>query len=246
MVTRYDIDRNRVYVTGFSMGGMMSYHVANKIADKVAAIGPVSGYLFSNVAASSRPMPIIHIHGSADNVVYFQRSGNQQGVDAMLQKWRTWNQCPANGTRTTPYPVNIPTSKSVMEYWGPCKDSEIQLIIIDNKYHVNSNEGNGVHTTIELWKFFNKQSLSSGPLTANMKGIETSISEIYPNPFKDVLSIKSSGHFSYKIINMSGMLVSEGKGENLIEINDQLSKGLYLIQVQQGEKTQSFKVVKED
>lgn len=85
MVTRYGIDRNKVYVSGFSMGGMMSYHTANKIANKVAAIGPVSGYLFANPVSSSRPMPIMHVHGTSDDVV------NYSGVAAILQKWRNWN-----------------------------------------------------------------------------------------------------------------------------------------------------------
>jgi poly(3-hydroxybutyrate) depolymerase len=163
MVTRFGIDRNRVYVSGFSMGGMMSYHVANTIADKVAAIGPVSGYLFSNVTASSRPMPIIHVHGTSDDVVYYQASGNQQGVAAMLQKWRNWNQCPSTGTRVTPYPANKPNSKSVMEYWGPCNNSAVSLITLDGKGHWHSNDDAGVHTTIELWNFFRKFSLKAGP-----------------------------------------------------------------------------------
>ena len=43
MYNKYGIDKNRVYVSGFSMGGMMSYHVANKMGDQIAAIAPVSG-----------------------------------------------------------------------------------------------------------------------------------------------------------------------------------------------------------
>ncbi len=163
MVTRFGIDRNRVYVSGFSMGGMMSYHTANKIADKIAAIGPVSGYLFSNTTASSRPMPIIHVHGTSDDVVYYQASGNQQGVVAMLQKWRNWNQCPSTGTRTTPYPANRPNSRSVMEYWGPCKNSAVALVTLDGKGHWHSNDDAGVHTTIELWRFLRNFSLNVGP-----------------------------------------------------------------------------------
>ncbi len=160
MVTRYGIDRNRVYVSGFSMGGMMSYNVANKIANKIAAIGPVSGYLFGNTVASSRPMPIIHVHGNADDVVHYEPFNNQQGVVAMLQKWRTWNGCPATGTRTTPYPTNRPNSRSVMENWGPCNNSEVRLITLDGKKHWHSNDDAGVHTTKEIWAFFKKYTLS--------------------------------------------------------------------------------------
>jgi poly(3-hydroxybutyrate) depolymerase len=161
MASRYKIDRNRVYVSGFSMGGMMSYHTANKIADKVAAIGPVSGYLFGNNVSSSRPMPIIHVHGTADDVVHYEPYSNQQGVLAMLEKWRNWNKCPSTGTRIDPYPANKPTSNAYLNYWGPCDRSAVTLISLKGKGHWHSNDPAGVHTTIEIWNFVKKYSLAS-------------------------------------------------------------------------------------
>ena len=35
MVSKYKIDRNRVYLSGFSMGGMFTYHAMNRIPDKI-------------------------------------------------------------------------------------------------------------------------------------------------------------------------------------------------------------------
>lgn len=157
----YDIDLNRVYVTGFSMGGMMSYHVANNIADKVAAIGPVSGYLFGNQTTSSRPMPIMHVHGTTDDVVYYNASGNQPGIHAILEKWRSWNNCPSTSTMTDPYPSSNPSSAASYEHWGPCDNSEIVLISVEGKGHWHSNDRASVHTTEELWKFFEQHSLAS-------------------------------------------------------------------------------------
>lgn len=154
MDTRFKIDRSRVYVTGFSMGGMMSYHTANSIADKIAAIGPVSGYLFGNVVSSSRPMPIIHVHGTTDDVVGYS------GVAAIIQKWRNWNQCPSTGTTTKPYPANKPSSAASMQYWGPCDKSAVALITLDGKGHWHSNDAAGVHTTVEIWNFLRKYSLT--------------------------------------------------------------------------------------
>ena len=43
MELKHNVDKNRIYVSGFSMGGMMTYHCMAKLADKVAAFGPVSG-----------------------------------------------------------------------------------------------------------------------------------------------------------------------------------------------------------
>ena len=61
MVERYDIDPNRVYISGFSMGGMFTYHCMNRMADKFAAFAPISGYpMGGGNYTSSRPVPIIH------------------------------------------------------------------------------------------------------------------------------------------------------------------------------------------
>ena len=42
MYSRYHINRNRVYLSGFSMGGMMTYHAMSRLSDKIAAFGPAS------------------------------------------------------------------------------------------------------------------------------------------------------------------------------------------------------------
>jgi hypothetical protein len=68
---------------------------------------------------------------------------------------------------------------------------------------------------------------------------------VFPNPFKDVLSIQAKGLFSYQLLSASGTVLEEGTGENTVGINHQHPKGLYLLKIQQGDKTQIVKVVKE-
>lgn len=155
MARKYSIDRNRVYVSGFSMGGMMSYHAANKMGDKIAAIAPVSGYLFANTAASSRPMPILHIHGTGDDVVQYS------GVEGVLSKWRTWNSCPTSSQTIDPYPANKPGSVAARKNWGPCKNSSISLISLEGKGHWYSTDAASVHSSVEIWNFTKQYSLAS-------------------------------------------------------------------------------------
>ena len=47
MATRFDIDRDRVYWTGFSMGSMLIHHCIANMQDKIAAFAPTSGIQFS-------------------------------------------------------------------------------------------------------------------------------------------------------------------------------------------------------
>ena len=157
MVKRYDIDRERVYLSGFSMGAMMTYYAMTKIADKIAAFAPVSGYNMAGPDTnSSRPVPIIHIHGTADDVVPYS------GVAASLSAWVARDGCPATAQVTQPYPVG--SSLNDAKYvWGPGIDSvEVVLISLAGKGHWHSIEANGVNTSQEIWDFCKKFSLGYG------------------------------------------------------------------------------------
>ncbi len=157
MVDRYRIDRDRVYLSGFSMGGMMTYYAATEIADKIAAFAPVSGYPMQGADTnSSRPVPIIHIHGTADDVVPYS------GVATCLNAWVARNGCPATAQVTTPYPPGSSYSDS-KSYWGPGFDSvEVVLISLAGKGHWHSIEENGVNSSQEIWDFCKKFSLGYG------------------------------------------------------------------------------------
>ena len=65
---RYPIDPKRVYATGFSNGGQMSYRLAMELSSKIAAIAPMSGARFAEGRQSARPVPVLHFHGTADGM----------------------------------------------------------------------------------------------------------------------------------------------------------------------------------
>lgn len=178
MYGKYKIDKNRVYLTGFSMGGMMTYHAANTIADKIAAFGPVSGYM-STEYKSSRPIPIIHTHGTADDVVPHD-AGNSgmtgaffPGCEAIAKGWAERNGCDAAPVTTTPYPVGTSNS-NVKKVWknGEC-ETEVVLISINGKGHWHSNDPAGVYTTTEIWNFVRNYTLDCGKLSAFSVSIVT-------------------------------------------------------------------------
>jgi poly(hydroxyalkanoate) depolymerase family esterase len=157
MQHRYSIDRNRVYLSGFSLGGMMTYHAATRIADKIAAFGPVSGYPPGGANYnSSRPVSIIHVHGTADDVVPYNN------VISYLNGWVTRDQCPATPQITQPYPANKPNSIATKRYWGPgAQGAEIVLLTLAGKGHWHSLDTvNGINTSIEIWNFCKRFSLN--------------------------------------------------------------------------------------
>lgn len=152
MVEKYDIDPGRVYLSGFSMGGMFTYHAMNKIADRIAAFAPISGYTMGGVTANAsvRPIPIIHTHGTADDVVTFN------DVKSNLNKWIQHNHCPSTAQVTQKY-RNAP--HITRHVWGPGDDGvEVVLMEMANKGHWISNDYN-VWTADEIWKFCSRYSI---------------------------------------------------------------------------------------
>ena len=142
MSTRHGIDRNRVYASGFSMGGMFSYTLACKIPDKIAAIAPGDGYPLGGErgCVATRSVPIFHMHGTADDFVKYST------LHAFLDTKIAAYGCPTTAVRTEPYPRSNPASRSFKEYWGPCtngagRKSEIVLISVTGMIHDWATEG---------------------------------------------------------------------------------------------------------
>ncbi|HEY2748909.1 MAG TPA: PHB depolymerase family esterase [Polyangia bacterium] len=63
------VDTHRIYVTGMSNGGFLSNRIGCELADRIAAIAPVAGVDGMPTCMPSRPMPVIHFHGTADPLV---------------------------------------------------------------------------------------------------------------------------------------------------------------------------------
>jgi polyhydroxybutyrate depolymerase len=64
------IDRSRVYVTGASNGGMMTYRIGCELSDRVAAIAPVIGNLPDELACTPKePLSVLAINGTDDPLV---------------------------------------------------------------------------------------------------------------------------------------------------------------------------------
>ena len=75
------IDRERIYVTGMSMGGYATWMLAARNPQRFAAIAPVCGGGDPQHAASIAHLPVWAFHGAKDSVVPWQRS--QEMIDAL-------------------------------------------------------------------------------------------------------------------------------------------------------------------
>lgn len=95
------IDQRRIFATGMSNGAMMVYRLAAEMSDRIAAIAPVAGTMELDAAHPTRPVSVIHFHGTADEFVPFTggrgaRSLTQHqfsSVEATIRRWVEINGC---------------------------------------------------------------------------------------------------------------------------------------------------------
>ena len=165
----FDIDENRVYLSGFSMGGMLTYHAMNKIPDVIAAFAPISGYpMWGFTYTGKRAIPVIHHHGTGDDVCVY--SNVQRNIDELVKK----NKCSTTPTITQNYGGY---SHITRKEWGGGTDGvKVVLMELANKGHWISNDG--LFTLDEIWKFCKNYSLEEKPvqvkITSPVTGAKTS------------------------------------------------------------------------
>lgn len=101
---RHGIDRDRMLLGGFSIGGSMASHVACSAPGAFAAYAPVAGAFWVPVPeACAGPVDLLHTHGWTDTVVPLEgrvlrddgesRVFAQADVWQAMQVWRAANGC---------------------------------------------------------------------------------------------------------------------------------------------------------
>ena len=94
----YSVDKKKVYVTGLSNGGFMSYRMAQDHSDLITAIVPFAGVGYKKWPKKpTNPVSVLHIHGTKDETVKWD--GGRFGLRAYpsaeenFDNWRKFNQC---------------------------------------------------------------------------------------------------------------------------------------------------------
>jgi polyhydroxybutyrate depolymerase len=138
------IDEKRVYATGMSNGAIISYFLASKLSDRIAAIAPVAGPMGTKTCTPKRPVPVMHFHGTEDEFAAFKggpgsksrSQTNFYSVEHSIQACVKANGCP-----TEPKVEDMPDKADdgmtvTRKTYGPGKDgSEVVLFVIEGGGH---------------------------------------------------------------------------------------------------------------
>lgn len=151
MITDYNVDPKRVYVTGISNGAIMSYRLACEIAHKITAIAPVDGsipFLLFPECSPSGPVSVLAINNVMDPLVPFEggeiygqfhriKLGKVLSVDESVRFWVSRNMCSAIPV-VTEEPDRAPrdgTRVTRKEYLNGKDGTEVILYVIDGGGH---------------------------------------------------------------------------------------------------------------
>ena len=159
---KIQIDETRIYSSGMSNGGYMSYSLACNLSGKIAAIASVTGSMtpdnFDDCSPSA-PRSILQIHGLQDFVVPYVGSSGSKSIQDVIDFWVNHNSCSLEPNRLIKYSdlalVNFDTYENCLN------NTNVKLILhpemghswpFINTYNISASD--------EVWNFVSKYDLS--------------------------------------------------------------------------------------
>ena len=240
----YQIDENRIYACGYSLGGEFSYELACKLNSRIAAIGAVARTMQANpnsYCSPVHPTGVLTILGTDDfispyNGLTFGCIEYYISAAATHSYWATHNNCNTTATMSS-------VSSTVERYsWSTtsgCSYVE-ELKVIGGGHDWPGIFGNmTIDASTEIWQFVSRYDIDG-----LIECTTTSINEnnnsqenykVYPNPLNSQLTIEIeiAKEKEFRIFSTVGELVLSGRlnsNINTIDISS-LSPNVYVLNI---------------
>lgn len=227
----YNVDQNKIFFAGFSLGGFMSHRMAIQHGDIINSIAAVSGVI-GNDLTTLTPVDnvnVLQFFGTSDEMITYddamislQTLGYYNlgmPVEETVEYWRAFNQCDeAPIVEQYPDTHNDGLTFEMYRYLNGNNDSRVAFIKVYNGIHTwYSGYNHDIDYNTEIVNFFNN--------TTDVNGVEEATSNtltVYPNPANDFINVDKM----VKIYDLCGKLVIKGSGK--IDVST-LSEGMYFV-----------------
>ena len=253
LATLYAIDLDRVYATGMSNGGFMSFLLACQLSEKIAAVASVTGSMTQDTfddCNAQLPTPVLQIHGTEDDVVLYNGNNLSIPIADVISYWVDYNNCETTPTTTTLPDVDVSDGSTVEHSVYEDGDNGItteHMKVIGGGHTwpgsvINTAGTNqDIDASMEIWLFFSRYDIN-GPLSVNeFDNIQVNI---YPNPTQSKinLSLNFSKEVDYELFSPLGKQLMNGTFTSSNEEIDlsNLPSNIYFLKVD----NQVFKILK--
>ena len=147
-----NVDPDRVYITGTSLGGAMTYTLSCYIPERLAAIAPVIMQVSTKIVdefQKARPVPVMIITGTADPLVSGRGSRGSAkdmlsivSTDANIAYWKSRNGIFSDPVKTvladrvTEVFKGVPTPSHIIRYsWNSATGNDVVWLKVVNGGH---------------------------------------------------------------------------------------------------------------
>jgi len=263
---RYAIDPYRIYSTGMSNGGFMTYDLACFMNQRFAAIASVAGsMILSHKSACSpqHPTPVMEIHGTADPLVSYPGNGgivSSVDIDTLVKYWVSYNRCNPVAVVTQLPDINTSDGCTAEHqvFSNGTKGSSVELYKIIGGGHSwpgaafatsNGPTNQDFSASKEIWRFFSQyrlNNLQTGIADELRDGFEVLL---YPNPAGETFQIQvgqsTSGPCTIRLYNDLGAEVRSYalNGTELRIERGTLPAGLYVVRLEANNRNLFRKVL---
>lgn len=260
--SNYEIDANRIYACGYSLGGEFTFELACRLNNKIAAVAVVARTMQNNTldnCAPEHPTGVLTILGTDDTISNYDGitwAGVQYYISAAATHsyWADQNNCEASAS-ISDVPNNSNSDGSTVERhtWSTaagCAYVE-ELKVIGGGHDWPGTFGNmDIDASEEIWAFVSRYDLNGIIDCTSSFIIESTLEpltfHLFPNPVREKLTLTMEiPHATlFAIYTSDGTLVQNGTvGANMNNIDlSALSPNLYVLKV----GSRAFKFVKVD
>ena len=134
MATRFDINKERVYWSGFSMGSMLIHHCIANMQGRIAAFAPTSGIQFSEQPWNNckKPVNLLECIAYGDDVFGYE----QYGIHAYIENYAKHDKHTKYSKTTNYKPISSSWYNGDLEKWtGGPNGGQVWLYSYNNGGH---------------------------------------------------------------------------------------------------------------
>ncbi len=221
----YSINQNRIYSTGLSNGGYMSYYFACE-SNRFAAIASVAATMtvpMYNSCNPNYPIPVMEIHGTNDAVVPYNGSFGNKNVEDVIDLWVSKNNCSTTPV-VTQVPDTDPTDGATAEnylYTGGTNGHTVEFYKVTGGGHTwpggtvsiptLGNRCMDFNASIEIWRFFSQHNNPYAEI--HEEDLNSNHLSIYPNPTSGNVTIEleevPQKSYTIRVYDMQGRKVEQ-------------------------------------